>query len=99
MRHLRRLWAGELELDNAFWNWAVIGGLIVNLSSSAAFVYLIMAGQPIAALIAGYALSLPYNALVTVGVWRSAERYKGERRFADMARAVTVIGMVLLSIT
>ena len=99
MRRLERLWAGELTLDEAFWNWAVIGGLIVNLTSSAAFVYLIMAGQPIAALVAGYLLSLPYNILVSVGVWRSAGQYQGEQRFADMARAVTIVGMVLLSIT
>ena len=52
-----------------------------------------------AALVAGYALSVPYNIVVTVGVWRSAERYKGGRRWANLARFVTVVGMILLSIT
>jgi hypothetical protein len=58
-----------------------------------------MADRPIAAFILGYALSVPYNILVTVGVWRSAERYTGERRWADLARIVTIAGMILLSVT
>jgi len=58
-----------------------------------------MADRPIAAFILGYALSVPYNILVTVGVWRSAERYTGERKWADLARIVTIAGMILLSVT
>ena len=58
-----------------------------------------MADRPIAAFILGYALSVPYNILVTVGVWRSAERYTGERKWADLARIVTIADMILLSVT
>ena len=58
-----------------------------------------MADRPIAAFILGYALSVPYNILVTVGVWRSAEHYTGERKWADLARIVTIAGMILLSVT
>ncbi len=90
---------GELTLENAFWNWAVFGGLIINVTSTALFLFLIMANRPISALIAGYAFSVPYNIIVTVGVLRSAERYTGERRWADLARMVTVVGMIVLSVT
>ena len=99
MKHLFRLLQGELALENAFWNWAVFGGLIINVSSSTLFLFLIMADRPISALIVGYAFSVPYNVIVSVGVWRSAGRYAGERRWADLARIVTVIGMILLSVT
>ncbi len=99
MKTLCRLWHGELELRNVFWKWAVFGGLLINVASSTLFLFLIMADRPISALIAGYAFSLPYNAIVLVGVWRSAERFSGERRLADLARIVTVIGMVVLSVT
>ena len=99
MTSLCRLWRGELELADAFWNWAVFGGLAINVASSALFLFLIMADRPISAFIAGYALSVPYNVIVSVGVWRSVERYAGELRWADRARIVTIIGMVLLSIT
>ena len=99
MKHVSRLWHGELALENAFWNWAVIGGLFINVSSSALFFFLITADRPITALIVGYVFPVPYNVIVSVGVWRSAARYAGERRWADLARIVTVIGMVLLSVT
>lgn len=99
MRTLTRLWRGEVALDVAFWNWAVLGGLTVNLATSALFLVLITAGHPIAALIVGYVLSVPYNVLVTVGVWRAAHRHTGDRRWAQAARLVTLIGMLILSVT
>ena len=71
MKHLGRLWRGELPLESAFWNWAVLGGLIVNVVSSVLFLFLLTAEQPIVALLVGYGLSIPYNILATVGVWRS----------------------------
>ena len=98
-KSVTRLWNGEIPLPEAFWNWAVFGGLIINLMSSAAFLFLIMAERTVAAAIAGYLFSVPYNVVVVVGVWRAAPRYDGEQRWADLARIVTVAGMVVLSVT
>ncbi len=99
MSHVFLLWRGEMSLQDAFWNWAVIGGVIVNIASSSLFLLLMLNDQLVAAVIVGYGFSLPYNFLVSVGVWRSAELYTGDRRWAELAKVVTVIGMVLLSIT
>jgi hypothetical protein len=99
MHALRRLWQGDLPLDQAFWNWAVIGGILVNASTTIAFLALVMNGYTAAAFVAGYAVSIPYNIMVSVGVWRSAARYQGDRRWAGLARIVTVAGMILLSLT
>ncbi|HET6520926.1 MAG TPA: hypothetical protein VFG47_14055, partial [Geminicoccaceae bacterium] len=96
---LGRLWAGEVPLHRAFWDYAVIGGLAVNLTTSLLFLMLISADRPIAALIVGYACSVPYNVLVLVAVWRSAGRYEGDRRWADLARIVIVIWVVVASLT
>ena len=99
MRAVVRLWRGQLPLADAFWNWAVIGGLLVNLGTSLAFYLLLTEDMTVPALIVGYGLSLPYNFLVTVGVWRSASAHPGDRRVADLAKVVTLVGMVLLSVT
>lgn len=99
MNRLFRLWRGELPLVNAFWNWAVIGGFAVNAATSILFLLLVMADRPLAAIIAGYAFSLPYNLLATVAVWRSAAHYDGDPRWAGIARIVTVAMMALLSLT
>jgi len=98
MKKLVRLWNGELPLESAFWNWAVLGGLVVNALSSALFLILISDEQPILALIVGYVLPIPYNVVAAVGVWRAAGRYTGERKWADLARIVTLVGMILLSV-
>ena len=99
MNNIIALWRGEMSLQIAFWNWAVFGGIFVNLVSSTLFIILMLNDQLIAALIAGYGFSLPYNFLVIVGVWRSAEQYTGEQRWAELAKITTAIGMILLSIT
>jgi hypothetical protein len=66
---------------------------------AAPFLVLALNGWPVAAFATAYVLSVPYNILATVGVWRSAGRYRGERHWADLARLVTVAGMVVLSVT
>jgi hypothetical protein len=99
MTRLLALWRGDLPLDAAFWTWAVFGGLAVNLGTTLLFVVLILHDRPILALLAGYAISVPYNVVAAVGVWRSAGRYPGPPHWATLARVVTVIGMALLSVT
>jgi hypothetical protein len=94
-----RLWKGDMPLPQAFWIWAVAGGIAVNLLTSILFLALIAADRIVPAFVVGYALSVPYNIVATVGVWRSAARFEGERRWADLARIVTVAGMILLSVT
>ena len=99
MTKMRSLWSGELPLDEAFWTWAIGICLLVNLTSSVLFLALITIDRPWSALFVGYALSVPYNLLAGVGVWRSAARYQGPASHADLARIATVIVMLLLSVT
>jgi hypothetical protein len=99
MTKLRSLWSGELPLGEAFWTWAIGIGLLVNLTTSALFLALITADRPWAALFVGYALSVPYNVVAVIGVWRSAARYHGPTGHAELARIATVIVMLLLSMT
>ncbi len=96
---IARLWRGDLPLAEAFWSWAVLGGLLVNVSTTIGFLWLLMAGQTIAAYLVGYALSLPYNLVATVGVWRSAGRAGADARWAGAARVAVAVGMTILSLT
>lgn len=99
MSAIGRLWAGEMPLLDAFWIWAVLGGLIVNIVTSGLFVGFMMAERPILAVLFGYGLSLPYNFIATVGVWRAADRFAGDRRIAEGMRLVTAVAMILMSVT
>jgi len=99
MTRLRALWSGDLPLSEAFWTYAVVVALALNVSTTLAFLALISTDRPIAALFIGYALSVPYNVVALVGVWRAAARYPGARLHADLARIATLVGLVLLSLT
>lgn len=97
MAKLRALWAGDLPLGEAFWTYAIGVGVLVNLVTSGLFLTLITLDRPLAALVVGYALSVPYNIVALVGVWRSGARHPGA--LADLARIVTLVVMVLLTVT
>ncbi|PWK62120.1 hypothetical protein [Roseicyclus mahoneyensis] len=99
MSKITDLWRGHLPLGDAFWTWAVMGGLLVNVATSGIFLWLITNDHPIPALLVGYGLSLPYNALATVGVWRSAARHDGPQVQADVARGAVLVLMAGLSLT
>jgi len=99
MVNLIALWSGDLALDEAFWTWTVTVGLLVNISSSLLFLVLIVQDLPVAALVVGYGLSVPYNVVATVGVWRSAARYVGPSPDADLARIVSILLMAVLTLT
>ena len=93
------LWQGDLTLRETFWDWVVLGGLLVNVTTTILLFVLLTYDQPWAALIVGKGLSLPYNLVVTVGLWRSAKRHDGPVHQADVARIATVILMTVLSLT
>lgn len=99
MEKLKALWRGDLSLEDAFWTWAVFNGLLVNVTTSILFVILITNDLPVPALLVGYGLSLPYNILAVVGVWRSAARDDGPALHAGLARAASLILMAFLSLT
>ncbi len=100
LRQIGALWRGDIPLYNAFWDWAVIGGLAVNIVTTLVFLALVMSDQRVAALVVGYGLAIPYNILAGVGVWRAADKYRGaDRQLPRFARVVSLIGLTVLSLT
>jgi hypothetical protein len=77
MQRIKDLWLGRLPLDVAFWTYAIIYGLALNVAATAAALALIVLDAPIALAIAVHLLPVPYSVLATCGVWRSAEHYAG----------------------
>ena len=95
---VRRLWAGQLTLGEAFWQYAVGYGLLINLVTSLAFLALIARDANTTLVVLAFALPIPCNVLVTVAVWRSANCYPGPKTWADLARVGTVVWMVALTL-
>ena len=95
---VRRLWLGEIPLTEAFWRYAVVYGLLLNLITSFLFLILLMNDASPFVLVPVFVLPTPYNFLIVVAVWRSAARYPGPRHWADYARAATVVWMIALTL-
>ncbi len=95
---VKHLWAGEAPLRQAFWQYAVGYGLLLNIITPLAFLALIARDANTALIVLVFALPVPYNVFVAVAVWRSANRYPGSETWADLARIGTVIWMVVLTI-
>lgn len=84
--HMKALWRGDLPLRQAFWDYAMIYGVLVNLVATGAYLGLSSAGLHPGIGLAVFFSPLPYNVAVVVGVWRSAARYTGPAHWADLAR-------------
>ncbi len=95
---VKHLWAGEVPLKQAVWQYAVGYGLLLNIITTLAFLALIARDANTALIVLAFASPVPYNFLVVVAVWRSANRYPGSETWADLARIGTVIWMIVLTI-
>ncbi len=95
---VKHLWAGEVPLRQAFWQYAVVYGLLLNLITTLAFLVLIARDANTALIVLAFASPVPYNVFMVVAIWRSAGRYPGPKTWADLARLGIVIWMVVLTI-
>ena len=93
-----QLWAGEVPLARAFWEYAILYGLLVNLLATAGSFALFAADASTAVAVAIFCLPIPYNLFVLVAVWRSAGRYRGPQPWADVARVAAVVWVLLVTV-
>jgi hypothetical protein len=91
MRAIGAFWRGELRLAQAFWTWGIMGGALVNLSTTLVAVTLLLADLPAWLAALAFAIPIPWNVALVVGVWRSAARDPAASRgFAELARIAIV---------
>jgi hypothetical protein len=88
---LRRLWRGEEPLPRAFWVYAVFYGTFANTVTTIAMFAAVAADAPVWLAVVIHFLPLPYNVLVVVAVWRSAQRYHGPDHWPMLARIGVVV--------
>lgn len=94
-QRLKELWLGQLPLEVAFWKYAIIYGLALNVVATGATFVLIVLNAPIAIAIVMHFLPLPYSALATCGVWRSADHYSGRQAISTVTKASVIVWFCL----
>jgi hypothetical protein len=92
------LWRGELPLSRAFWEYAVLYGLAASLAATAAAAAAVATGLPVVVAVVLYLLPTPYYLVAIVGVWRSADRYRGAAAWASAARVAVVLWTALMTV-
>ena len=97
--HLQRLWRGQVPLVSAFWDWGILGGLLVHATSAALFLWAINDGASAAVKLLIWAFPIPYSLFALVAVWRSAALYAGPPWRSAAARWGIVAWTVLTCAT
>jgi hypothetical protein len=90
-RTVKALWRGELPLARAFWEYAVVYVALANLFATGAALSVLAAGLPALLAAVLYLLPVPYIVIAVVGVWRSADAYKGPQHWARLARLAALV--------
>lgn len=99
IRPLADLWHGRLPLGRAFWEFAILYGLLVNLLATVVSLAAFAAGLPDAIGLALFFMPAPYFLATTVGVWRSADAYPGPAGRAQAARVASLVWALVMLAT
>ncbi len=94
----KELWEGRRPLREAFWWYAVAYGFLLNFVTSLVFFAQFVNDAHMAWIALAFVAPIPYNIFVIVAVWRSAGRYSGPKKWADLARVGIVIWMIGLTL-
>jgi hypothetical protein len=95
---LIQLWRGDVGLRRAFWDYAIIYGSLANLIATVAAFAVLAGNLPGIVALAIFLLPVPYNVVAVVGVWRSADRYRGPPVWANLARIAVVAWAIIASL-
>lgn len=94
----KALWRGKLPLYIAFWWFGVFGTIVLGF-----LIKFLIADSDIPSLLEIFIVaivSIGYQILISAGIWRSADPYQGDKRYALAARFIValygIIGIVML---
>jgi hypothetical protein len=93
---VRNLWAGNIPLAKAFWEYGLLYSILLNAATTMGSLALWSMDQMVLGMIV-HLLPMPYTILTLVAVWRSADKYQGDQMWATAAR-VAITTIVLMSI-
>ena len=77
-------------MAKAFWEYGVLYSLLLTIATTLGSMALWSYGQDIPGLIV-HLSPTPYAILVAVAVWRSAGNYRGDPKWAGMARIAILV--------
>jgi hypothetical protein len=94
LKAIRRRLAGEVPLDEAFYNDMLAVGSMVNIAIGLCAFAMIAADFPIWLPIIVFLSPQPYNIILLISVFRSASQSQGRR--TDFMKAATIVWFVVM---
>lgn len=98
MELIRDLWRGDIPLVKTYWLFGVVPGIIFNLT----FTYIHYRGEIFASgsgalfVLGFFPVYLIYSGFICMAIWRSANKYQGMKRYAILAKASVIFGVMAL---
>tara|TARA_B100000700_G_scaffold231735_1_gene256538 strand:+ start:923 stop:1243 length:321 start_codon:yes stop_codon:yes gene_type:complete len=83
-----RFWSGQLSLPMSYWGVGIGIGILFSI-----LVVIIVLGLGMHD-DAMWGFIIPFQIFTVVGIWRSADRYKGPKFWAILAKIAIVIGII-----
>ena len=83
-----RFWNGDLSLPMSYWGVSVGIGLVFGLLIG------VFTGATGMSEDAMWGFLIPFQIYTVVGIWRSADKYKGAKFWAILAKVAVVFGIV-----
>ena len=95
VRYVGELWRGEPPVGRLFWTDMLTVGTLVNIAATAPAIALLANGAPALPAFLLHLLPLPYNILLLIAVWQSAERSAWGWGFRAFAAAWFVMALLV----
>ena len=83
-----RFWNGDLSLPMSYWGVGVGIGLVFGLLIG------VFTGATGMSEDAMWGFLIPFQIYTVVGIWRSADKYKGAKFWAILAKVAVIFGIV-----
>lgn len=91
---IQLLWSGDIQLNDVFWKYAIVYGLIVNIISTVLLLLAFMFEWHAALISSIFLLPIPYNIFIAISVWKSADKITGQGSWPAYAKFITVLWFI-----
>ena len=83
-----KFWNGDLSLPMSYWLVGLVFGIVVGFSIG---ILVFALGMPEVMI---NILIIPWAIYVSVGIWRSSDKYKGPKFWSGLVKVLVIIGVI-----
>ena len=98
MNYIKKFWNGDISLVISYWVIGVILNVIVSFTMGfvVTFFLLLLDSSETSINIVLNLFIIAWVIFLTVGIWRSANKYQGKKIWANLTKIILIIGIIYL---